>query len=475
MNKKPNILFIVMDSVRARNLSCYGYHRNTTPNLDEFASEGAIFEQAISESCWTLPVHTSLFTGLYPMNHGVTVSQDDLPDNFPTLARLLNEHGYQTCCISNNAYISKGTGLTQGFEEVKDIWRLTHPRGTKRTLMSRIKIKLKKFGKLSEPLIALMRLLRHGRKILRETKNSEDSGAYVTNESIKKWLTESWDEERPFFMFVNYMECHEKYNPPYPYDRKFMPSRFSRWRVLQVNPDKEKILESSEKKKAEDLEIMKALYDGELNYLDMRIGELIDYLNSQGILENTVTVITSDHGDSLGEHDELGHRRVLYEQLIHVPLLIRYPRVFTPGTHVKEQVQLSDLYPTFLDLTEVKSEEAPSNGFRGLCDFCNGRKREFTISENTAPKSLNSMRSRTIRTDKYKFIWNSNGMHELYDLRQDPNETKNIIRSKPKVAARLQQKLNEWVNEHEDFKVEKCQAVYDSALSERLKVLGYID
>ncbi|MCG8608767.1 sulfatase-like hydrolase/transferase [bacterium] len=129
---RPNILFIVMDSVRAANLSCYGYHRHTTPQIDRLATDGTLFEQAISEGCWTLPVHASVFTGLYPINHGVTISKAALPNDRPTLASILRDSGYQTACFSNNAYITDATGWTRGFSHVEDIWRSTHPRGIKR-------------------------------------------------------------------------------------------------------------------------------------------------------------------------------------------------------------------------------------------------------------------------------------------------------------------------------------------------------
>ncbi|MFQ5638610.1 MAG: sulfatase [bacterium] len=475
MQKKPNVLLILMDSVRSANLSCYGYHRNTTPNLDKFATQGVLFEQAISESCWTLPAHTSVFTGLYPVNHDVTISKDALPKNHPTLAGILKDEGYQTCCFSNNAYISPATGLTRGFGHVEDIWRITHPRGIKRTLMSRINIQLRKLGKLGAPLLAFTRLLRHLKKMVKEQKNTQDSGAEFTNQRIKKWLSESWDKEKPFFMYVNYMECHEKYYPPHPHDRKFMPSRYSGWRVLRVNPEKSKILNASKKRRKEDIEILTALYDGELNYLDQKIGELLEFLKSCGLTEDTVTVITSDHGDSLGEHDELGHRTALYEQLIRVPLIIRYNDTFEPGGRMSKQVQLSDLYPTLLELAGADSAKLKHKGFVSLCDLEKVRNRKFTISENTAPKSMDSMTSRTIRMERYKFIWNSNGEHELYDLQEDPDELENIINSKPVVASQLQEQLQEWQQKNKDFKIGKGQSVFDEEVSERLRALGYIN
>ncbi len=475
MARKPNILFIVMDSVRASNVSCYGYGRPTTPNLDRFAAQGALFEQAVSEGCWTLPVHTSLFTGLYPINHGVTISKAALPEEVPTLPALLQEHGYQTCCFSNNAYISAASGLGRGFETMHDVWRIVNPRGIQRTPLSRLIVQLRKLGKASEPLIAVLRFVRRVRKILKGQKKLGDKGAELTNRMIRTWLSESWDRRRPFFMFVNYMECHEKYNPPHPYDRKFMPEKYSKWRVLQVSPDKANVLKGSPKRKAEDLEIMTALYDGELNYLDQKIGELLDYLDAHGLAEDTVVVITSDHGDSLGEHDELGHRMVLYEQLIRVPLLVRYLKRFAPGTRIPEPVQLSDLFPTFLELAGVDSNQTRVNGFVSLLAPDRLKEREFTVSENTAPKSLNSLECKAVRTRRYKLIWKANGQHELYDLQTDPEERDNLYAKRADVAGHLEGLLTRWLEEHQGYQLVAREAEHDEALAARLRALGYMN
>lgn len=473
MNKQPNILLIVMDSVRSANLSCYGYHRATTPNLDKLAAESTLFENTVSEGCWTLPVHTSLFTGLYALNHGVIISKSALPENHPTLAQLLRESGYQTCCLTCNAYISPNTGLTHGFDQIEEIWRTTNPRGIKRTKMSQLKMQVRKFGALGEPLIALLRQAGRARKIAKNQKVKSDKGATLTNQTAKKWL-ENRAEDKPFFMFINYMECHEKYDPPHPYDRKFMPDDYSPWRVLQVSPEKKQLLKGSEKRKKEDTEIMTALYDGELDYLDHKIGELLDYLKSQRLLDDTVVIVTADHGDSLGEHNELGHRMVLYEQLLHVPLIIRYPRAFKAGERNTDLVQLADLFPTLLELAGA-SAPAHTNGFLSLCRLQDLSKREFVVAENTAPKSLNGMEMKAVRTDRHKLIWKSSGKHELYDLLYDPLEEKNLIDKHPEVAARLHQHLEEWKAAHQSFQLETREAVFDDELSERLRALGYIN
>jgi arylsulfatase A-like enzyme len=472
MGKPPNIILLVMDSVRVTNLSCYGYERPTTPNIDTLAAQSTLY--AISVSCWTLPVHASLFTGLYPLNHGVTVSKDALPDGFPTLARRLKEVGYQTACFSNNAYISSATGLDQGFGTVEDIWRITRPRGIERTKMSRLIKRLERRGTWTKPIVRLLRHAMRVRSFMKHRPNQKDSGARLTNEKIQAWLREAQGSDAPFFIFVNYMECHERYSPPHPYHRRFMPAKFSPWRVAQVSPNKDEVLFGSSKRRTEDLEIMRALYDGALNYLDEKIAELVRSIESLGMLDDTVVIVTSDHGDSLGEHNHLGHRIALYEQLVHVPLIVRYPARFAPGARVDQQVQLADLFPTMLALAAADTSDVAANGFHSLLAPPPPEVRPFTVAENTAPHSLDNVEARMIRTDQYKYIWKSNHEHELYDLSRDPSETSNLVAVEPEVARSMIERLEAWERSLEDKRIETRQAEYDEATLQRLRGLGYV-
>lgn len=476
MIDRPNIILLVMDSVRAANVSCYGYERPTTPNIDALATEGVLFEQAISMGCWTLPVHASLFTGLYPLSHGITISKNALPDDFPTLAGHLNELGYETACFSNNAYVSELTNLTQRFDTVEDVWRVSNPRGIKRTKMWRLRKWLEQFGPATKPIIAVTRWLQRARAFLKRRRRQGDKGARLTNQKIESWLTESRDVDKPFFMFVNYMEPHEPYNPPQPYDRRFMPKRFAPRRVAQVGNNKEVIRQTADRKRFEDnLEIIRALYDGELCYLDRRIGELIELMSARDLLDDTVLIVTSDHGESLGEHEHIGHRTALYEQLVHVPLVIRYPARFQPGTRCKEQVSLMDLYPTILELAGAERSSFSTNGTHSLLAPPGFEKRPYVIAENTAPKSMNGVVARMLRTDRYKLIWRSDEQHELYDLLEDPVERVNLIASKPDLARELQEQLMAWMNSLGNQRVETGEAHYDAAIQEHLQKLGYVD
>jgi arylsulfatase A-like enzyme len=475
MNRQPNLILIVMDSVRVANLSCYGYPRATTPHIDTLAAQSTLFENAFSVGCWTLPVHASLFTGLHSFSHGVKVSKDALPKDFPTLAIQLKELGYQTASFSDNAYISDRTGLTNGFDTVYDIWQLVKPHGIERTKSSKLIKKLEPYGAPAKPVIAAVRTLQHFRSMIKPQRRQGDKGARLTNQFLREWLTESRNPTQPFFLFVNYMECHEPYRPPNPYDRRFMPRHFSEWRVSRLRNNKEAILNAPDKQQRDDLEILQALYDGGLSYLDAMIGEVIQTLESLGILDETVVVVTSDHGDSLGEHHHIGHRMALYEQLVHVPLIIRYPRGFPTGKRVPDLVSLIDLYPTFLELGGADISGASLNGNYKLSADLANYVRPFVIAENTAPKSQNGVIARMLRNNQYKYIWKSNQEHELYDILADPQEQTNLISTRLEVAAGLNEQLQAWLESPGHPQFEAGQVEYDQVMLERLRELGYVD
>jgi arylsulfatase A-like enzyme len=478
MANRPNILLLVLDSVRAGNMSCYGYERPTTPQLDRLVAEqGTIFEQAISVGCWTLPVHASLFTGLYPSAHGVTLAKDALPEDSPTLARRLRELGYRTACFSNNPYISDSTGLTQGFDTVEDLWRNTRLHGAERSRASTRLKQLERRGGPARALARAARLLKRPQSVLktwRRWRSHADSGAKHTHERIREWLA-SKDDTAPFFIFVNYMESHEgwksheRYNPPRPYNRRFLGGRVSFWRVARLTSTKSG---ASKQRREKDLEITRALYDGALSYLDDQLAELMNHLDSIGVLDDTVVIVASDHGDSLGEHGHVGHRLYLYEQLVHVPLIIRFPRRFARGKRVPHLVGLCDLHPTILEL--AGDAASGSSDFKSLLTGDGAGSHEFVVAENSAPKSLDNVTMRMVRDERFKYIASSNGRVELYDLAEDPGETRNLADSQAVIEMKMTERLKEWEGALDPRRIDTDEAAYDEETMERLRGLGYV-
>ena len=464
---RPNIVLVVLDSVRALNCSVHGYARSTTPHLERLADEGTLFEDASSVGCWTLPVHASLFTGLYPSRHGVTISAEALSTDVPTLAERLSDGGYRTACFSNNAYISSASGMTRGFEHVDDIWRVTHPRGVSLPRLSQRIKALEQRGPLLRPLVGLLRRGKRLRDTWRAWRSARDSGAEYTNARIRDWLKASADE-RPFFIFVNYMETHEPYLPPYPFNRRFVPGRFNPWRVVRSVGRRDEILAQHGRRRSEDLEILEGLYDGTIAYADQRVRELTDVLADAADPDATLVAVTSDHGDAFGEHGHLGHRLTLYEELLHVPLVIRFPRMFAPGSRVPTPVSIGDLYPTILEAAAV--EGSSESDFRSLVA---GEPRPI-IAENTGPKSIGGLRSRTYRDGDMKLLWRADGKHELYDLRSDPGERRNLATQDPATTREVVARLEAWQRTMEESRLASGDADYDEETLERLRGLGYV-
>ena len=468
---RPNILVLLLDSARAANVSCYGYGKGTTPVIDGLAAEGALFRQAVSNGCWTLPSHATLFTGRHPSSHGLTRTGDALPAGVPTLAALLADAGYSTACFSNNAYISAATGLTAGFAHVDDVWRETNPRGMARPKLSGRLRKLEQRGPAMRPVVAVLRAAKRVRSTVRGWRRpTADHGAALTNDRLRAWLA-GRDPERPFFAFVNYMEAHERYSPPRPWDRRFLPPGTTRVQVAGLG-SKGEILASTGRRRSSSLAVLTGLYDGTIGYLDARIGELLEDLRASGDLEDTVVVVTADHGDSLGEHGYLGHRLYLYEELVRVPLIVNHPGTFPAGTVVEEQAELGDLFPTLLELAGA-APAAGATPFRSLLPGA-APAPPYAVLENTAPKALDLVQMRALRTPHRKFIWRSDGRHQLFDLELDPGEEHDLSPTAPDVVESMLTTLDDWERSFAGTTLQPAEAAYDEATLERLRGLGYI-
>ena len=222
------------------------------------------------------------------------------------------------------------------------------------------------------------------------------------------------------------MEAHEPYLPPYPFNRRFVAGRFNPWRVVRSAGRREEILSQEGRRRAEDLEILEGLYDGTIAYADERVRELTEAVDGVADSDATFVAVTSDHGDAFGEHGHLGHRLTLYEELLRVPLVIRFPRLFRAGSRVSTPVSIGDLFPTILDAAGL--DAGGDSDFRTLRDRVEPLP---IIAENTGPKSIGGLVSRTYRDGNMKLLWRADGRHELYDLRADPGERRSLVTDDP--------------------------------------------
>ncbi|HXG43474.1 MAG TPA: sulfatase [Gemmatimonadales bacterium] len=338
---RPNVLVLVLDTVRAINLSLYGYHRPTSPALAGFARQGVRFDRALATSPWTLPSHASLFTGLWA-HQQTTDWFKPLQRDVPTLAEVLSRQGYRTAgFVANVWYCGRETGLARGFTHYEDhqvTW------GTFLTSAS------------------LLRKLRESRafELLAGERNlvGRKSAARI-NRDFLRWLDA--DATRPFFAFLNYYDAHAPYLPPDGYLERFATPGIEPVPQLPTGTHPGGSWSAAQIQGALDA------YDGALAYLDAQIARLLSELEARGVLSRTIVVITSDHGEEFNEHGLIHHGHSLYRASVHVPLVVVWPGHVPPDRVVPDPVSLRDVPATILALAGV--EAAPAFPGRSLSRF----------------------------------------------------------------------------------------------------------
>jgi len=437
-----NLILIIIDCLRADHLSCLGYSKRTTPNLDKLAGAGVLFSQAISVSHWTAPSFISLFTSTYPLMYGGKLF---VTNRGGTITQALKEHGYATAAFHSNPWLSSYWGYHRGFDTFDD----GIPKNISKSILSRPRKLGKKIignnGKLYE--------------FLSEIYNALVGCPYIKGEDLNKkaisWLHDNQDN---FFLWMHYMDVHQPYLPT-----KGVSSLFKKQHIAKLNKKAGQCvwshyLELHERTNSKlaglspkELKEIIALYDARVSYVDDMIDSLLRMLKQSSILNNTFVIITADHGQQFMEHGNYGHRFCLYDELIRVPLII-----FGPGLKsnvISQQISLLDLAPTILDILKL---EKP-NTFLGdsllpLIDGCSLEDRKFgAISEadmrGTCILELKTRRLDanqkmiSLRTAKWKYIYTEGGQDELYCLGDDPKETKNVIAAEPDIATELRAKI----------------------------------
>ncbi len=435
--QKPNIIMVVLDTLRPDHLSCYGYPKRTSPNLGQIAAEGALFTRCFSVAPWTLPSHASMFTGTYVSQHGLERGDEKLSQEMTTLAELLQREGYLTAGFSSNIWVSELTGLSRGFEYFRNAKKIPYQDVKKLNLLQKVikEIYLRYFFK------------------------RYDFGAREINTMLTRFFRRVWRRDRPFFLFINYLETHLQYKPPARYQSFFLNGE-QRRRAKEINQDAAKFNVGAVSMSDDDLEILAGLYDAEIRYVDARLGELLAILRRLRILDNTLLIVTSDHGENLGDHGLMDHQYSLHDTLIHVPLIVRYPEVFHPGSVIERPVQTVDFLPTVAGLLGLEDGALPDAQMQGksFLHDVNGEVERDVFAEYLTPRTQVLERVapqqewarlgaslRAIRTERFKFIAASDGNDKLYDLKNDPGENDNVLSFFPEIAEKLGQRLSAWV------------------------------
>jgi len=452
----PNIILISVDTLRPDHLGCYGYERETSPRIDALAAEGAVFENAISSTSWTLPAHAALFTGLADSVPGCYDTDKQLDPSRVTMAERLSALGYDTVGFFSGPYLHPVFGLGQGFDEYEDC--SSYERLSLETVAKTGSIEAARIDRASHEDITNPRVYERVSAWLETTARTPDDGAAA----------------RPFFMFIHMWDVHFDYIPPAPYDTMF-------------DPDYEGTIDGANfffndrinpQMSARDLEHVIALYDGEIAWTDDHIGRILDDVERLGLTGDTIVALVSDHGTEFFEHGGKIHRRTLYDEVIRIPLIIRYPGHVTPGARHDEQVRLIDVMPTLLDLAGA---DRPGDvmGQSLVPVLAGGTLGPDTIAISelfTVGRELRSFRrsgGKLISDEKA-------GQIAMFDLRSDPGESApfhDVSAEDEWVQALLQDKrqATKWLD---GFRAAQPAATATSeipeALRRQLQSLGYL-
>ncbi|MBA7515597.1 hypothetical protein ES705_07639 [subsurface metagenome] len=421
-SKGPNIILISIDALRADHLSCYGYHRNTSPNIDRLASQGVLFKNAFSQATWTIPSHTSIFLSQYVWRHKVDNPDKRLGNSFTTLAEILKDRNYTTLAFVGGGYLSPRYGFNQGFEIYDD--------GSPRR-----------------------------------------RGYHEISSCINKLL--SWlgsIKSRKFFLFIHTYDVHGPYNSPLPYFDLYPKGRCE-GKHLRTSKGIIPWELVASKLTIEEIDYIMAVYDGGINYVDDQLGKLFRKLDQLGIYDNTIIIITADHGEGFNEHGSLNHGYKPYIELVHVPLIMKGPGI--PRNRIYENfVQHIDIVPTILEILNIpQREEIQGRGILPLRNNCEIEEHFTTYSWGGSgaqgPVSL--------RTRQWTYIMNHNRPDELYDRINDPKEQNNIIKKRPLIAQELKEELKDFIALTSEAKPQVAEKVHiDEELKEQLKLLGYL-
>jgi arylsulfatase A-like enzyme len=344
-----NVLFVVLDTVRKDRLTPYGYDRPTTPNLAAFAEEATVFEQAVAPAPWTLPVHASLFTGLYPSQHGADQENPYL-EGATTLAETLSAAGYDTACYSSNAWITPYTHLTDGFDDQDNFFEVMPGE-----FLSGPLARAWKTMNDNESLRAIADKLVSLGNTAHEYFAGGEGADSKTPAVIDRTKTFIDDADRSF-AFINLMDAHLPYHPPEEFADEFAPGVDS----TEVCQNSKEYNSGARDIDDDEWEDIRNLYDAEITHIDDQLGRLFDWLKETGRWDDTMVVVCADHGELHGEHDLYGHEFGLYDPLVNVPLLVKHPEL--DADRRDDQVELIDLYHTVLDVLDVEGGTPASAG-----------------------------------------------------------------------------------------------------------------
>jgi arylsulfatase A-like enzyme len=425
---RPQVILISVDCLRADHMKLYGYERDTTPHLDSFSMDSVVFEAASSASSWTLPAHMSMLTGLTPSFHAVS-RERKLATSIAYLPQILSAAGYESDGVVSGAYLSPSFGFERGF---------------------------------------------HNYRVLSEPRAGE-----VVDETLGLLAR---TEGRDFFFFVHLFDPHWRYLPPEDFVERFGP------RPPELDALLNKVIDRQPPAGPEDIERLKNLYDGEVSHVDRELGRLLDGLRARGLYDDALIIVTSDHGEAFYEHGHWQHSETLYQEMIRVPLIVKWPiDTVARSARITEPVSLVDIFPTILEAAHVPSGDSQGQSLARYLETTQQARSGITVSEVIWWSSEETGKKIAMRSRDLKYIATFRGepgddlaigemvQEELYDLTADPEEKNNLETSHDMAAFRKE--LHAHLEQARRFRAEQDNGgtvVVDESIREQLKALGYI-
>ncbi len=434
------VILLVIDTLRKDHVGAYGYERNTTPNFDRLSQKGILFKNPFATCSWTQPSMASMFTSTYPSVHHVLrppdstiVSSAVLSPEFVTLTEFLKDQGMKTQAVSSQPWCNDLSGFDQGFDDFAVVSKIIEPR----------------------------------------------EAEMVMNKSLE-WLQKQSPDTR-FFLYIHIMGPHFPYIPPGRYKGMFTSSKVEKVKrmlegldyadqMLVLNKMNKHLFKNDPGLLAE----VVGLYDEEVAYSDAQLARLLEALDSRGLMQGTMLIVCSDHGEEFLEHDKFLHGHSLYRELIEVPFLIYYPPL-GEGVEVEGLVSIIDIYPTIVELFD-KDAPYPCQGRSLVPHVSDNGGREFVLSE-----LFTRERIKNLTTNTHSLIYQpASGEEEertrLYDLINDPREKKDVSEKLPETVAQMLSILRSMDRENQNIKIEPVRSRNLTPRQARqLRALGYMN
>jgi arylsulfatase A-like enzyme len=492
-----NVLLLVVDALRFDHLSMNGYERETSPAIDALARSGIAFENAGAQSSWTKPSTATILTGRYPAVHHMNTMASGVPESIELLPEMLHRAGYRTALITANNFVTPVFGFGRGVDE----FYASNPPRFFQLMLGHVLSRLREWSRLAAGVTGALQ------SVERAFVGGGTPAGGLRAEGLTRALLDWLDRDpagtpsgtQPFFAYMHFMDAHAPYSPPAPYDTRFMTPAIAALPPVTDHPTYTGFLpfETGRAVSADSLSSMVALYDGGIRYLDDQLARLFDELKQRGLYDNTLIILTADHGEEFHERGGWGHGHSLFEELVHVPLVMSCPAGVVPlgdyaGRRYAQPVRHVDLVPTILELCGLGAPATPAAGESSgpvAQPFTAGTDGKSLVPILTGLEPPDPPRpvyseldhggrfAHALRIGPEKAMFCQRGTDRklfLFDLATDPGERSDLAPQDETRAARAEARLNEFRSSISSGDVQEVRVTLDEATRERLRALGYL-